>query len=785
MDDDDAFGDFDAAPPPVPPATAEAQGFGAFSQAISTTTAPDPSRLVVTHAGGDDDAEFGAFATVETHPSPANADADADDDGFADFAEAPVPPTPPAADDDFGDFGDAPPPSAPTPPPAPVTPAPDDLVSLRGAAFTAAAEATLARAFPRTPSTSSAVRTPKSNIHPTPTLEQAVARAATFARSPAFAGVLDACGVGATPTELRARIGPKAWESSPARQDLIAALRGSGARPHTRLDHRATKEANAEAGRDAEASDETNVVATARLFHGLELREATTVEAEESRGIVPAEASSVGDRLGEEAPASELTVTETPGGPVEPVDDFGAFEGEAVGETVAVPAAAAAEEEEEFADFAVAEAPASELTVTETPGGPVEPADDFGAFEGEAVGETVAVPAAAAAEEEEEFADFAVAEAPASELTVTETPGGPVEPVDDFGAFEGEAVGETVAVPAAAAAEEEEEFADFAVAEAPASELTVTETPGGGGEPADDFGAFEGEAVGETVAVPAAAAAEEEEEFADFAVAEAPAADDFQGSLAPEPRPVDDSADLFGPMTDAPLAVFAPVAPVPSAASSEADTLAASAASAAPAVADDGFGDFGDFAGADASPSMNLAAIPPAIEVEHAPVGPEPRPGPVDDFADLFGPIQDAPIRLEASSVAAKVETDAFGDFNANPPPTPSASDPFGEMISCSSATVKPAAAFDFDAFAASPAPSATRDDDDIFGAFGSAPALEPASEFASEPALEPAHASAAEGDFSVFASAGGVFPATPAMKSREAVADPFAGIDVGDALSP
>ena len=620
MDDDDAFGDFDAAPPPVPPATAEAQGFGAFSQAISTTTAPDPSRLVVTHAGGDDDAEFGAFATVETHPSPANADADADDDGFADFAEAPVPPTPPAADDDFGDFGDAPPPSAPTPPPAPVTPAPDDLVALRGAAFTAAAEATLARAFPRTPSTSSAVRTPKSNIHPTPTLEQAVARAATFARSPAFAGVLDACGVGATPTELRARIGPKAWESSPARQDLIAALRGSGARPHTRLDHRATKEANAEAGRDAEASDETIVVATARLFHGLELREATTVEAEESRGIVPAEASSVGDRLGEEAPASELTVTETPGGPVEPADDFGAFEGEAVGETVAVPAAAAAEEEEEFADFAVAEAPAS---------------------------------------------------------------------------------------------------------------------------------------------------------------------DDFQGSLAPEPRPVDDSADLFGPMTDAPLAVFAPVAPVPSAASSEADTLAASAASAAPAVADDGFGDFGDFAGADASPSMNLAAIPPAIEVEHAPVGPEPRPGPVDDFADLFGPIQDAPIRLEASSVAAKVETDAFGDFNANPPPTPSASDPFGEMISSPSATVKPAAAFDFDAFAASPAPSATRDDDDIFGAFGSAPALEPASEFASEPALEPAHASAAEGDFGVFASAGGVFPATPAMKSREAVADPFAGIDVGDALSP
>ena len=345
-------------------------------------------------------------------------------------------------------------------------------------------------------------------------------------------------------------------------------------------------------------------------------------------------------------------------------------------------------------------------------------------------------------------------------------------------------MGETVAVPAAAAAEEEEEFADFAVAEAPASELTVTETPGGPVEPADDFGAFEGEAVGETVAVPAAAAAAEEE-FADFAVAEAPAADDFQGSLAPEPRPVDDSADLFGPMTDAPLAVFAPVAPVPSAASSEADTLAASAASAAPAVADDGFGDFGDFAGADASPSMNLAAIPPAIEVEHAPVGPEPRPGPVDDFADLFGPIQDAPIRLEASSVAAKVETDAFGDFNANPPPTPSASDPFGEMISCSSATVKPAAAFDFDAFAASPAPSATRDDDDIFGAFGSAPALEPASEFASEPALEPAHASAAEGDFSVFASAGGVFPATPAMKSREAVADPFAGIDVGDALSP
>ena len=109
---------------------------------------------------------------------------------------------------------------------------------------------------------------------------------------------------------------------------------------------------------------------------------------------------------------------------MEPADDFGAFEGEAVGEAVVVPAAAAEEEEEEFADFAVADAPASELTVTETPGGAAEPADDFGAFEGEAVGEAVAVPAAAAAAEEE-FADFAVADAPASELTVTETPGGP------------------------------------------------------------------------------------------------------------------------------------------------------------------------------------------------------------------------------------------------------------------------------------------------------------------------------------------------------------------------
>ena len=66
-----------------------------------------------------------------------------------------------------------------------------------------------------------------------------------------------------------------------------------------------------------------------------------------------------GGSVGRGGAASELTVTETPGGPVEPVDDFGAFEGEAVGETVAVPAAAAAEEEEEFADFAVAEAPAS------------------------------------------------------------------------------------------------------------------------------------------------------------------------------------------------------------------------------------------------------------------------------------------------------------------------------------------------------------------------------------------------------------------------------------------
>ena len=80
------------------------------------------------------------------------------------------------------------------------------------------------------------------------------------------------------------------------------------------------------------------------------------------------------------------------------MDDFGAFEGEAVGETVAVRPAAAAEEEEEFADFAVAEAPASELTVTETPGGPWS-RRTTGAFEGEAVGETVAVPAAAAAEE--------------------------------------------------------------------------------------------------------------------------------------------------------------------------------------------------------------------------------------------------------------------------------------------------------------------------------------------------------------------------------------------------
>ena len=611
MDDDDAFGDFDAAPAPAPPATAEAQGFGSFSEAISMTTAPDPSRHVVTHAGGDDDAEFGAFATVETHPSPTidDADADADDDGFADFAEAPAPPTPPAADDDFGDFGDAPPPSAPTPPPAPVTPAPDDLVALRGPAFTAAAEATLARAFPRTPSTSYAARTPKSNLRPTPTLEQAVARAATFATSPAFAGVLDACGVGATPAQLRARIGPRAWESSPAREDLIAALRGSEARRRTGLDNRATKEANADAGREAEASDETNVVATARLFDGLELREETTVEAEEPRGIVPPEASSAGDRSGEVA--TTTMYEETPE--------------------------------------------------------PVEPADDFGAFEGEPAGETAARPAAV-----------------------------------------------------------------------------------------------------------------EEDDFADFAVAEAPAMDDFRGFPAPEPRPVDDFADLFGPMTDAPLSVSAPVDPVPSAASPEADAPApaASAASAAFAAADDGFG---DFAGADASSSVDPAAIPPAIEIERAPVAPESRSGPADDFADLFGPIRDAPIRLEASSGAAiatttTAETDAFGDFDAGPPPTPSASDPFGEMMSSPPATVKPATAFDFDAFAASPAPPTTRrDDDDFFGAFGSSPA----------PALEPAHASAAEEDFGVFASAGGVGPATPGVKSREAVADPFAGIDFGNALRP
>ena len=81
------------------------------------------------------------------------------------------------------------------------------------------------------------------------------------------------------------------------------------------------------------------------------------------------------------------------------------------------------------------------------------------------------MPAAAAAEEEEEFADFAVAEAPASELTVTETPGGPWSRWTTSGRSEGEAVGETVGrAAAAAAAEEEEEFADFAVAEAPASE---------------------------------------------------------------------------------------------------------------------------------------------------------------------------------------------------------------------------------------------------------------------------------------------------------------------------
>ena len=68
-------------------------------------------------------------------------------------------------------------------------------------------------------------------------------------------------------------------------------------------------------------------------------------------------------------------------------------------------------------------------------------------------------------------------------------------------------------------------------------------------------------------------------------------------------------------------------------------------------------------------------------------------------------------------------------------------------------------------------------DDDDFFGAFGSSPA--PA------PALEPARASAAEEDFGVFASAGGVGPVTPGVKSRETVADPFAGIDFGNALRP
>ena len=186
-------------------------------------------------------------------------------------------------------------PSAPTPPPAPVTPASRRprrtsrcrLHRRRGGHFSA-----------RVPSNAlHLLRRANAEVqHPPDPHARASGGASCDVREVArLRGVLDACGVGATPTELRARIGPKAWESSPARQDLIAALRGSGARPHTRLDHRATKEANAEAGRDAEASDESNVVATARLFHGLELREATAVEAEESKGIVPAEASSEGD----------------------------------------------------------------------------------------------------------------------------------------------------------------------------------------------------------------------------------------------------------------------------------------------------------------------------------------------------------------------------------------------------------------------------------------------------------------------------------------------------------
>ena len=681
MDDDD-FGDFAASPAPEEPAS-----FAAFD-AFPPDTAPSAAvtEAFPTPRKAENEAAW------DQHAAQTISDAERDDDDFGDFgdvpaplstpvlppAPAPVPASPaPPADDDFGDFDEAtpatektrvaPPVRAPSPVVERVSPEAfgDDLVAERSPkAFLEAVDAVLARAFPEAGTSGSARTDADRDGDGAADGDRARVELARLARDAAggsgvLAAALESCvagwppavaaGVSPPDAARRAALAPKAWDASPARAALAAAVRGAPpppprpppvptvppADPGPSALGPSTSPAAAAAVPPAVAKETASDAPEASFarFDGGDKQ----VAAEAPEG--PGTDEAFGD-FGEAAPRR----AEVP--PPEPTDAFGDSTASAAsgGTREARPSEHEREGALDLPSLAFEEEAGPGAAETESffpvavPETGSDPEDAFGSFEAAPPSPPPLRPSAVpseppageAGEDADAFGDFE----------------GPSADPPGFGAFEEAARAPEPGAPEPPEPPEPSDTSDTSepalVAPAPTRtspehvppEPAATPTVSGG---ADDFAAL---------FVPATDAGARRDFFDSRRedVSEAPTA--FVAPLVPTTPPPDDFADLFGPVQDTKtleLGAFeaspAPEATPPVAEDAE-DDFGDFEASPMPSVVGDGgdgLGGFGDFA---APPP----AVPPAVPA-------------VDALAELFG---DARV---AASPPPAADEDEFGAF--------------------------------------------------------------------------------------------------------------------------
>ena len=677
MDDDD-FGDFAASPAPEEPASFAA--FDAFPpdtapSAAVTEAFPTPTQeneaawdqtaaRTISYAEREDD-DFGDFGEV---PAPLSTP-------VLPPAPAPVPASPaPPADDDFGDFDEATPATEKTPQPPVCAPSPvvervsldafgDDLVAERSPkAFLEAVDAVLARAFPEA-GTSGSARTDgdgdgdgdgaadadRARVELSRLARDAAGGSGVFAAAlvSCVAGWAPAVAAGVAPPDAarRAALAPKAWDASPARAALAAAVRGAPPPPPppvppvppadpgpSALGPSTSPPAPAPAPPAVakETASDAPEASFARFDGG---DKQVAAELPEGPGVGEA----FGD-FGEAAPPR----AEVP--PPEPIDAFGDSAASAASSETreARPSEHEREGALDLPSLAFEEEAGPGAAETESffpvavPETGSDPEDAFGSFEAAPPSPPPLRPSAMpseppageAGEDADAFGDFE----------------GPSADPPGFGAFEEAARAPEPGAPEPPEPPEPSEPSEPALVD-PAPTRTspepappvpaATPTVSGG---ADDFAAL-------FRPVTDAGAPRDFFDSRREDVSEAPAA--FVAPLVPTNPPSDDFADLFGPVQDTKpleLGAFeaspAPEATPPVAEDAE-DDFGDFEASPMPSVVGDGGGDglggFGDFA---APPP----AVPPAVPA-------------VDALAELFG---DARV---AGSPPPAADEDEFGAF--------------------------------------------------------------------------------------------------------------------------